>query len=212
MIISRMGTERIAHNAFEQARKREGVPADSKRRVTCVDKSNVVPALAFFRKVFEEVGQEYPDVEKELVYADAMTVYMFQQPEHYDIVVTENMLGDILSDLGSATVGGLGMAPSAEVGECHSLFQPIPGSAPDIADKGIANPIAAILSDAMMFQWLGERHEDAEISAIGDKIQRATEAVLSEGRFGTSNLGGRSTTGEVGDAMAEKATLISEPF
>ena len=204
MIISRMGTERIVHKAFELARRRRGAPGDGKHRVTCVDKANVLPALAFFRKVFEEVGQQYPDVEKESVYADAMTVYMLQKPEHYDVVVTENMFGDILSDLGSATVGGLGLAPSAEVGDDHGLFQPIHGSAPDIAGKGIANPIAAILSAAMMFQWLGEKHEDPEALAIGDKIHRATEAVLAEGKCKTPDLGGRNTTREMGDAILEK--------
>jgi 3-isopropylmalate dehydrogenase len=207
MIISRISTERIVHKAFALARNRRGAPGDGRRRVTCVDKANVVPALAFFRKVFEEVGQEYPDVEKESVYADAMTVYMLQNPEHYDIVVTENMFGDILSDLGSATVGGLGLAPSAEVGDTHGLFQPIHGSAPDIADKGVANPIAAILSAAMMFQWLGERHEDPEALSVGDKIHRATEGVLAERKWKTRDLGGRNTTREMGDAIAEKAAL-----
>jgi 3-isopropylmalate dehydrogenase len=205
MIISRLSTERIVHKAFALARKRRGAPGDGRRRVTCVDKANVVPALAFFRKVFEEVGQEYPDVEMESVYADAMTVYMLQNPEHYDIVVTENMFGDILSDLGSATVGGLGLAPSAEVGDTHGLFQPIHGSAPDIADKGVANPIAAILSAAMMFQWLGERYEDPEALSVGDKIHRATEGVLAERKWKTRDLGGRNTTREMGDAIAEKA-------
>ena len=173
--------------------------------MTCVDKANVVPALAFFRKVFEEVSQEYPEVEKESIYADAMTVYMLQRSEHYDVVVTENMLGDILSDLGSATVGGLGLAPSAEVGDHRGLFQPIHGSAPDIAGKNIANPIAAILSAAMMFQWLGERHEDPEALAVADRIHRATEGVLAEGKCRTPDFGGRNTTREMGDAIAEKA-------
>lgn len=208
MIISRMGTERIVRKAFELSRKRQGAPGDGKRRVTCVDKANVIPALAFFRMIFEEVGQEYPDVEREAVYADAMTVYMLQRPEHYDVVVTENMFGDILSDLGSATVGGLGMAPSAEVGDQHGLFQPIHGSAPDIAGKGIANPVAAILSAAMMFQWLGEKYKDPEASAIGDKIHRATESIIAEGKFKTPDLGGKSTTREAGYAIAQKAAAI----
>jgi 3-isopropylmalate dehydrogenase len=207
IIISRVGTERIARKAFELSRKRRGAPQDGKRRVTCADKSNVIPAMAFFRKIFEEVGQEYPDVEKEYVYADAMTVYMLQRPEHYDVVVTENLLGDLLSDLGSGTVGGLGLAPSAEVGDRYGLFQPIHGSAPDIAGKGIVNPIAAILSAAMMFQWLGEKHGDQEVSAIGGEIHRATEAILAEGKYRTPDLGGKNTTREVGNAIAEKTFL-----
>ncbi len=205
MIISRMGTERIVRKAFDLTRKRKGAPADGRRRVTCVDKANVLEAMAFFRKVFEEVSREYPDIEKEYVYTDAMTVYMLQRPEHYDVVVTENMFGDILSDLGSGTVGGLGLAPSAELGDRYGLFQPIHGSAPEIAGRGIANPIAAILSGAMMFQWLGERHGDPEACATGEKIDRAVEYVLAEGRVRTPDLGGGNTTREVGEAVAARA-------
>lgn len=205
MIISRAGTERIVRKAFDLAKKRKGAPEDGRRRVTCVDKANVVEALAFFRQVFQEVSRAYPDIEKEFVYADAMTVYMLQKPEHYDVVVTENMFGDILSDLGSGTVGGLGLAPSAEVGDRYGLFQPIHGSAPDIAGKGIANPVAAILSAAMMFQWLGEKHQDPEASAVGEKIHWAVEVILVDGRVRTPDLGGKNTTREAGEAIAARA-------
>lgn len=205
LIISRYGTERIVRKAFELARKRNGAPEDGKRRVTCADKANVVEAYAFFRKIFQEIGREYPDVEKECVYADALTTFMLTRPEHYDVVVTENMFGDILSDLASATAGSLGLAPSAEVGDRYGLFQPIHGSAPDIAGKGIANPVAAILSAAMMFEWLGEKHKDEEASAAGLKIRRAVESILAEGKYRTPDLRGKSTTRELGDAIAQRA-------
>ena len=205
LIISRHGTERIVRKAFELARKRNGAPEDGRRRVTCADKANVVEAYAFFRKVFLEVGREYPEIEKECVYADALTTFMLNRPEHYDVIVMENMFGDILSDLGSATAGSLGLAPSAEVGDRYGLFQPIHGSAPDIAGKGIANPVAAILSAAMMFEWLGEKHGDEQASATGAQIRRAVERVLSEGKYRTPDLGGKNTSREVGDAIAEKA-------
>jgi len=204
LIISRSGTERIVRKAFELSRKRKGAPEDGRRRVTCADKANVVEAYAFFRRVFQEVGQEYPDIEKECVYADAMTTYMLNRPEHYDVVVTENMFGDILSDLASMTAGSLGLAPSAEVGDRYGLFQPIHGSAPDIAGKGIANPIAAILSAAMMFEWLGEKSGDRDVFEIGAKIRRAVESVLREGKYKTPDLGGKSKTRDVGDAIAER--------
>jgi 3-isopropylmalate dehydrogenase len=191
--------------AFELAKKRNGAPEDGKRRVTCVDKANVVEAMAFFRKIFVEVGEEYPDVEKEFAYTDAMTTYMLLRPQHYDVVVMENMFGDILSDLGSATIGGLGLAPSAEVGDRYGLFQPIHGSAPDIAGKGIVNPIAAILSAAMMFEWLGDKHQDPEALVTGEKIHRAVELVLAKGKIRTPDLGGKNTTREMGDAIAAKA-------
>jgi len=205
LIISRPGTERIVRKAFELSRKRNGAPQDGKRRVTCADKANVVEAYAFFRKIFLEVGQEYPDVEKECVYADALTTFMVTRPEHYDVVVTENMFGDILSDLASATAGSLGLAPSAEVGDRYGLFQPIHGSAPDIVGKGIVNPVAAILSAAMMFEWLGEKHGDEEASAAGKKIRRAVESILAEGKYRTPDLGGKSGTRELGDAIAQRA-------
>ncbi len=205
LIISRAGTERIVRKAFELARKRNGAPGDGKRRVTCVDKANVVEAYAFFRKVFLEVSREYPDIEKECVYADAMTIYMLTRPEHYDVVVMENMFGDILSDLGSTTAGSLGIAPSAEIGDRHGLFQPIHGSAPDIAGKGIANPIAAILSAAMMFEWLGEKHQDEEASQVGGKIRQAVEFVLAQGKQRTPDLGGKGKTHDLGNAIAERA-------
>jgi len=204
-IVSRAGTERIVRKAFELAQKRKGAPEDGKRRVTCVDKANVVEGFAFFRKIFLEVSQEYPHIESECVYADAMTVYMLTRPEHYDVVVMENMLGDILSDLGSATAGSLGLAPSAEIGDRYGLFQPIHGSAPDIAGKGIANPIAAILSAAMMFEWLGEKHHDKDALAAGAKIRHAVEVVLAKGKVRTPDLGGKNKTQEVGDAIAERA-------
>jgi 3-isopropylmalate dehydrogenase len=209
LVISRYGTERIVRKAFELARKRNGAPEDGKRRVTCADKANVVEAYAYFRKIFQEIGREYADVEKECVYADALTTFMLTRPEHYDVVVTENMFGDILSDLASATAGSLGLAPSAEVGDRYGLFQPIHGSAPDIAGKGIANPVAAILSAAMMFEWLGEKHEDEEASAAGAKIRRAVESVLAEGKYRTPDLKGKSTTRELGDAVAERAAKAS---
>jgi 3-isopropylmalate dehydrogenase len=205
LVISRFGTERIVRKAFELSRKRNGAPEDGKRRVTCADKANVVEAYAFFRKIFQEVGREYPDVEKECVYTDALTTFMLTKPEHYDVVVTENMFGDILSDLASATAGSLGLAPSAEVGDRHGLFQPIHGSAPDIMGKGIVNPVAAILSGAMMFEWLGERHGDEDALVAGAKIRRAVELVLGEGKYKTPDLGGKSKTRELGDAIAEKA-------
>jgi 3-isopropylmalate dehydrogenase len=203
LIISRKGTERIVRAALEMASRRNGAPADGVKRVTCVDKANVAEAYAFFYRVFEEIAEQYPGVESEHILADAMTVHMLQRPEHFDVIVAENMLGDILSDLGSGTVGGLGLAPSMEVGDRQGLFQPIHGSAPDIAGKGISNPIAAILSAAMMFKWLGEKNGDEMALGAGLRIERAAETVLAMGRVRTPDLGGESSTAQVGDAVAE---------
>jgi len=204
LIISRKGTERIVRAAFQMARRRKGAPEDGVKRVTCVDKSNVVEAYAFFEEVFKEVAKEFPDIRNEHYYTDAMTVLMLQRPWHFDVVVTENMFGDILSDLGAGTIGSLGLAPSAEVGDNHGLFQSIHGSAPDIAGKGIVNPIAAILSGAMMFDWLGYKNNDAQAADVGRRIEKAVETVLARGQVKTPDLGGKNTTIEMGDAIVQE--------
>jgi 3-isopropylmalate dehydrogenase len=201
MIISRKGTERIVRAAFEMARQRKGSPADGVKRVTCVDKANVVEAYQFFRKIFYEVAGKYPDVQREHFHADAMTVHMLQRPDRFDVIVTENMFGDILSDLGSGTVGGLGLAPSMEIGEKHGLFQPIHGSAPDIAGKGIVNPIATILAAAMMFNWLGRKNNDEKALEVAQKIEKATEKVLAARKIRTPDMGGKNGTADMGNAV-----------
>lgn len=171
MLISRKGTERIARFAFELARTRNGAPEDGQRRVTCVDKANVLSSLAFFRQIFDEVGTDYPDIEQEHLYADAAAQELVQRPEHYDVLVMENLLGDILSDLGGATVGGIGVCCSANIGDDHAYFEPIHGSAPSLAGLDRASPISQILTAAMMFDHLGE-------PSAADTIRRAVEHVL----------------------------------
>jgi len=204
MIITRKQTTKIVELAFNLSLKRKGAPLDGKRRVTCVDKSNILRSYGFFRKIFKEVGEKYPDVEKDYAYVDAMTQWMLFKPEFYDVVVTENMFGDILSDLGGATVGGIGMAPSGEIGDELGLFQGIHGSAPEIAGKGIANPIATILSGKMMLEWLGEKYDDKALLNAAFRIEKAVARVLEEGKVRTPDIGGESKTWEVGDAIAEK--------
>ena len=156
MVMTRKGVERIARFAFELARQRSGSPSDGVRRVTCVDKSNVLRSFWFFRRVFQQVGEEYPDIESEFLYADAAAQALVQHPWHFDVLVMENFLGDLLSDLGGGTVGGLGMCPSGNYGGRIAYFEPIHGSAPDIAGKGVANPLSQVLSLAMMLEHLRE--------------------------------------------------------
>ena len=202
MVITRAGTERIVRYAFRLAQRRHGAPADGRRRVTCVDKANVLTSMAFFRQVFDEVAREFPAVEADHVYVDAMALYMVQGPSRFDVVVAENMFGDILSDLGAGTVGGMGLAPSADVGDTHGLFQPSHGTAPDIAGKGIANPVAQILSAAMMLDWLGERHGDAQAQAAARAVEAAVASTLADPRHHPADLGGNASTAAVGDAIA----------
>ncbi len=168
--ITRSGAERVIRAAFREATTR-------RRHVTLVDKANVLPSMAFFRRIFDEIAPEFPGVQTERVYVDAAALYLVQRPETFDVMVTENMFGDILSDLTAGLVGGMGMAPSADIGERYAVFQPAHGSAPDIAGKGIANPIATILSVAMMLDWfdLEDTRAGAEMIRCGspDRIRRS---------------------------------------
>jgi 3-isopropylmalate dehydrogenase len=203
-VFTREGVERIVRAAFRLAERRMNGPQGRVPMVTCVDKSNVTPGYAFFRKVFREVAEYWPHVEKDCAYIDAFTVYQVTMPECYDVVVAENMFGDIISDLGAATVGGLGMAPSADVGDRHGLFQPAHGSAPPLAGKNIANPLAAILSAGMMVQWLGERVGNEAVCRAAERIDRAVSNVLIKNEIRTQDIGGSSKTTEVGDAVADR--------
>jgi 3-isopropylmalate dehydrogenase len=168
-----------------------------------VDKSNVLACWALFRKVFEEIGAEYPEIEKDTAYIDAMTVHLVRQPERFDVVVTENQHGDILSDLCAALVGGLGFAPSANLGAHRGMFEPSHGTAPDIAGKGLANPVATILSGALMLDWLAAEHGDARLAAAAERIEGATARVLAAGQVRTADIGGTAATPAMGDAIAE---------
>lgn len=178
-----------------------GAPADGARRVTCVDKANMFRTYALFRQVFQDVAREYPGIDAEHAYVDAMSMYLTQAPWRYDVIVLENMFGDILSDLGAATVGGLGMAPSGDIGDRWALFQPSHGTAPDIVGKAIANPLAMILSAAMTLRWLGERRADAVARQAGERIEKAVSTVLATGTAKTRDIGGNATTPQVGDAV-----------
>jgi 3-isopropylmalate dehydrogenase len=155
-VITRATTEQLTRFAFGLARQRaarSGKPG----KVTLVDKANVFVSFAFMRQVFDEVAAENSDVASGHHYVDAMALDLVRRPWDFDVLPMENLFGDILSDLGAGLIGGMGFAPSADVGDAHALFQPSHGSAPDIAGKGIANPTAMILSTAMMLDWLGDR-------------------------------------------------------
>lgn len=207
IVITRTGTEKVVRQAFELARTRHERNPERPAKVTCVDKANVLSSYAFFRGVFDSVADQYPDVERDYAYVDAMTAFQVQRPQRYDVLVAENMFGDIISDLAAATVGGLGLAGSGDVGDDHGLFQSAHGSAPDIAGQGIANPVAAISSAAIMLDWLGRRNGDDAAVRAGALIDQAVERALADPATRTPDLGGTSTTSGVGDAVA---SLIAE--
>ncbi len=186
MKITEHGAERICRKSFEIAMTR-------RKKLALVDKANVLQSMAFFRRVFERVAKDFPEVETECVYVDAMALFMVQNPYRYDVLVTENMFGDILSDLAAGLVGGMGMAPSADIGDKYGLFQPSHGSAPTIAGKGIANPVATILSGALMLRWFAS----PEAIAAAERIERAVAAVLSDPANATSDIGGKLSTMEL---------------
>lgn len=194
LVVSRKGVERVVRFAAELARQRDGAPRDGKRRVTVVDKSNVLRSYAFFRRVADEVLADYPDIEVDHALADAITVHLTERPDFYDVIVTENFLGDIISDLGAATVGGMGMGAAAEIGDEHGYFQASHGSAPSIVGKGIANPVASILSGAWMLDWLGQRQSDPALIQAGSRIRHAVESALKSKPAHTPDLGGNATT------------------
>jgi len=192
LMVTRKGCERISRLAFKLAReKKRGAPKDGKRRVTLIDKSNVLRSFAFFREIFLNVARETPEIDAECLYVDAAAAALVTRPEHFQVVVTENMFGDILSDLGGATVGGLGMCPSANIGDRLAYFEPIHGTAPDIAGKGIANPVSQIRAAAMMLDYLGETKaaemlETAIWQAFENKRFELTAAGSIDGKMKTA--------------------------
>ena len=195
LIITRAKTEKLMHFGYRLARRRkaQGQPG----KLTCVDKANVFSAFAFYRAIYDRIGLEYPDIQKEYCLVDAMALNIVRRPWDYDVMVMENIFGDILSDLGAGVVGGLGMAPSADVGDTHALFQPSHGTAPDIAGKGIANPLAMILSGAMLFEHLAERRGAASLRQAARLIEGAVERYLAKGERLPVDQGGVAGTAEV---------------
>lgn len=189
---TRRGVERVLRFGFDMARQR-------RRRLTMITKSNAQRyAYLLWDEILEEMRGDYPDVAADRQHADAAVMNFVRSPERFDVVVASNLFGDILTDLGGLISGGLGLAPSTNLNPERtfpSMFEPVHGSAPDIAGQGIANPIAAILSAAMMLDWLGEK-------AAGDAVRRSVERVLSSGQT-TPDLGGKLSTGEVARRIAE---------
>jgi 3-isopropylmalate dehydrogenase len=183
LLMTKKGCERICRFAFKMAmEKPKGAPEDGRKRVTLVEKSNVLRSFYFFRRIFAEVAKEFPGVEAENLYVDAASAALVMRPEHFQVVVTENMFGDILSDLGGATIGGLGMCPSANIGDERAYFEPIHGSAPDIVGKNKANPLSQILAAGMMLDYLGRKKEAL-------LLENTVRQALEKERFRISSAG-----------------------
>lgn len=201
MKITRAVSEKLFDFGFKLAAKRK--QAGHPGRLTCVDKANVFASMAFFRKIYDETSEQFADVEREYMYVDAAALNMVRQPWNLDVLVTENMFGDILSDLGAGLMGGMGMAPSADIGDHNAVFQPCHGSAPDIAGQGKANPTAMLLSGGMMLSWLGDKHANPALLDAASRINLAVEQTFEQTGLIPLELGGGADTATIFAAVME---------
>ena len=202
LMITKKTSEDLFEFAFSLAKQRKEL-GQGKGKLTCVDKANVFRAFAFFRDIFDKEAAKHAEIESDHAYVDATALWMVTKPWDFDVLVTENMFGDILSDLGAGIMGGLGLAPSADIGKDAAVFQPCHGSAPDIAGKNIANPFAMILSAAMMLEWLGIKHTDIAMVDDAKRLRDAVDKVVVSGKGTTGDLGGNANTTEAGQAVME---------
>lgn len=197
-VITRRASERIAKKAFELAQTR-----NKKRKVTAVHKSNVMKVTCgLFAEACRKVAESYPDVAFEEQYVDATAMRLIKEPQRFDVIVTTNMFGDILSDEAAQLIGGLGMAPGANVGDDYALFEPVHGSAPSRVGKHTANPCSMILASKMMLDWLGEHHNDPRCSSAAQAIDTAITETLRRGIV-IPDFGGKAKTLEMAEAIAE---------
>jgi 3-isopropylmalate dehydrogenase len=198
LVITRRTSERMFEFSFRLAerRKARGRPG----ALFCVDKANVFKAFAFFRQLFDEAAQRHPEVKADHLYVDACAAMLVRRPWDFDVMVTENMFGDILSDLTAGLVGGMGMAPSADIGDNHAVFQPCHGTAPDIMGQGKANPTGMILSAAMMLDWLADRHGIESAAEAAERIERAVDAAYASG-IKPIEFGGQNGTADIAKAV-----------
>jgi 3-isopropylmalate dehydrogenase len=199
-VITRKGSNRVAHEAFEIARTR------ARKKVTAAHKEPVYRlACGMFAEECRKVAREFPDVTFEESMIDTISMKLVMAPQQYDVVVTTNQFGDILSDIGAGLVGGLGLAPGLCVGERQAMAQATHGSAPDIAGRNAANPYAMIMSGQMLLHWLGRKHNEPKAIAAAERIRSAVDKVITDAKCLTKDLGGNAATTDVGDAIAAAA-------
>src|SRR5437899_7936979 len=198
LVITRKTSQRLFDFSFRLARRRRA--RGGRGLITCVDKANAFKAYAFFRGMFDECAARYPDVDTDRLYVDACSAMLVRRPWDFDVMVMENMFGDIISDLTAGLIGGMGMAPSADIGDTHAVFQPCHGTAPDIMGKGLANPSAMILSAALMLDWLADRHGHDDAAAAARAIERAVDRAFAAG-LTPCEFGGRDGTAAIANAV-----------
>ena len=196
-VVTRKGASRVAREAFEIARTRK------RKMVTALHKEPVYRLVCgMFARECRKVAQEYPDVQFNEVLIDGFALKLVMKPQQYDVVVTTNQFGDIVTDEGAGLVGGLGLAPGLVVGETQAMAQATHGSAPDIAGKNIANPYAMIMSGKMLFEWLGRKRNEPKATQAAQLMDKAMDKVIAEAKHLTGDLGGKASTTQMGDAVA----------
>ncbi len=203
-VLTKKGTDRIIRFAFELARSRSrGAPEDGVKRLTCIDKSNVLEGCRFFRETFDRIGaSDFSDIERDYAYVDAFTQWIVRNPEHYNVAVAPNMMGDIVTDLAAVLQGGMGFAAGGNIGLDHAMFEPIHGSSPKHAGRNQVNPFATFFAVEQLLRWLAHRHADSGLAAQADRLERAIAGVLEAGTARTYDQGGTATTSDAGDAVA----------
>ncbi|MFW6110631.1 MAG: isocitrate/isopropylmalate dehydrogenase family protein [Thermoproteota archaeon] len=203
-VITRKGCHRIAKKAFNVATAR-----NQKRKVTAVHKSNVLKKTSgLFKEVCEQVAKDYPDISFNQHYVDAASMWLIREPQNYDVIVTTNLFGDILSDEAAQLVGGLGMAPGGNIGDDFALFEPIHGSAPNLVGKHTANPCSMILASKMMLEWLGEKYQDQVCIKAAETVEVGVKNALRKG-LTIPDFGGKLTTLKMASAIAQQMQEIS---
>ena len=205
--ITRDTSEKLHRFGFNLATKRK--VAGRAGKLTCVDKANVFTSMAFFRKIYDEIAVEFPEIEKDYNYVDAQALDFIRRPWEFDVLVTENMFGDILSDLAGGLVGGMGMAPCAEIGDSTGLYQPAHGSAPDIMGLDRASPLAAILSGVLMLDYLAEKRQLEKLSQAAALIENSVQSAFEQNRIRPFEVGGDMGTQAITD---ELILLILDPW
>jgi 3-isopropylmalate dehydrogenase len=200
LVMTRRTCERLFDFSLRLAQRRK--ERGHKGLCTCVDKANAFKAYAWFRAIFDERARNFPGIATDHVYVDACAALMLRRPWDFDVMVMENMFGDILSDLAAGLVGGLGMAPSADIGDSHAVFQPCHGTAPDIMGQGKANPTAMILSAALMLDWLSQTHDHVPAAAAAERIEHAVDAAYAGG-IKPMEFGGGDGTDAIAKAVMQ---------
>ena len=203
-IITRKGSNRVALAAFEIAKNRP------RKKVTAVHKEAVYRmTCGMFAEECRKVAKDFPDVDFEEIHIDTIAAHLVMDPSPFDVVVTTNQFGDILTDLGAGLVGGLGLAPGLCIGDTQAMAQATHGSAPDISGQNISNPYAMIMSGKMLFEWLGQKHENSKAIRAAELVDKAMDIVISEGKMVTRDIGGKASTQEMGDEISATIKRIS---